>query len=175
MVAQSVVSSPAGRLATLARWAAALERADANGVTVYRIAGTGEFVATSQREPGTVYRTDGTTCECAAAVLGNDPVCAHRAAVRRALGWLSLPILVASPVVESTAVRCRSCHRGTQTCRDGSEVRCVQCGGSGWLPRCPHCHGDEAVEVWNDFAGDYETVACSCVTADAEPVALAAD
>ena len=74
-----------------------------------------------------------------------------------------------------TAVRCTACHRGTVVCRDGSEVRCVQCGGSGWLPACPHCHGDEEVEVWCEFAGDHRTVPCQCVAVDAEPAALAAD
>src|SRR5687768_13468415 len=78
------------RAATPARWQAALRRALENGVKVYQISGTGESIATSQREPGTAYRTDGASCECAAALLGGDPVCAHRAAYWHRAGVLDL-------------------------------------------------------------------------------------
>jgi hypothetical protein len=65
--------------ATPDRWRAALRRAKAEGLSVYRIAGTGESVVTSGRLGDTVYATDGVECECEAAVLGGDPVCKHRA------------------------------------------------------------------------------------------------
>lgn len=65
--------------ATPERWRAALRRAKAEGLSIYRIAGTGESVVTSSRLCNTVYATDGTECECEAAMLGGDPVCKHRA------------------------------------------------------------------------------------------------
>ena len=85
-----------------------------------------------------------------------------------------VPIDPDQPVI-LTAVRCATCRDGVQPSRDGRETRCVTCDGAGWLPACPHCHGDDEVEVWNDAAGDHETVPCRCVAAAVEPVALAAD
>ena len=78
------------RTATPKRWQSALKRAFDSGITLYQIAGTGEAVVTSQREPGTVYRTDGTICDCAAHMLSGDPVCAHRALFLYNQGLLEL-------------------------------------------------------------------------------------
>lgn len=71
------------------RWQAALKRAIGNGVQVRQLAGSGAWVATSGSDPLAAYGTDGVRCECAAAVLGHDPVCQHRAAFWRAMGALA--------------------------------------------------------------------------------------
>ena len=79
------------RQATPERWQAALQRAIEQGVEPLQIAGTGEWVVTSATRGDTVYRCDGVGCECAAALLGGDEVCTHRAAVRYVLGTLPEP------------------------------------------------------------------------------------
>ncbi len=78
----------ARRATTPERWRAALDRAVDNGIEPLQVAGSGEWVVTSATRTGTVYRTDGVTCECEAALHG-DAVCAHRAVVRFVLGWLT--------------------------------------------------------------------------------------
>ena len=70
------------RADTPERWGKALERAHVAGVQVRQLAGSGQWIVTSASEPDAAYETDGTTCTCAAAMLGNDPVCLHRAALR---------------------------------------------------------------------------------------------
>ena len=67
------------RTASPERWRNALKRARAEGLRLYRIAGSGDVVVTSSRLHDTVYATDGLTCECEAAMLGGDPICKHRA------------------------------------------------------------------------------------------------
>jgi hypothetical protein len=67
------------RQATPERWRKALQRARADGLRLYKVAGTGQAVVTSGRLHETVYSTDGIECECEAAMLGGDPVCKHRA------------------------------------------------------------------------------------------------
>ena len=112
MVTQTAPRTP--RVETPARWRAALERAIAAGIEPLQIAGTGEWVVTSATRLGTVYRTDGTRCECAAAQSGN-PICQHRAAVRFVLGWGPLP---APP-----AAVCRGCAgRGFVADPDGRQA-----------------------------------------------------
>ena len=88
------------RVATPARWQAALERAIANGLEVFQVADTGERFVTSASRLDTLHRTDGYACTCEAAVAG-DEVCQHRAVVRHLLGWLpeSEPIAPARTVV----------------------------------------------------------------------------
>lgn len=67
------------------RWEAALERAHLAGVQVRQLAGSGQWIVTSATGAEVAYETDGTTCTCAAAMLGGDPVCLHRAALREHL------------------------------------------------------------------------------------------
>src|SRR5215217_9311554 len=90
MIAQAVPASLARRVRvdSSERWQAALRRALDNGIRVYQISGTGEWIATSASEPGVAYRCNERECECEAATFGNDPVCQHRAALRCELGIL---------------------------------------------------------------------------------------
>jgi hypothetical protein len=83
-------TAPRKRTATPDRWALALLRAHGNGVQIFQVAGSGEWVATSTSKPGTCYRTDGVDCQCEAAMLGNDPVCVHRALYWEAQGVICL-------------------------------------------------------------------------------------
>jgi len=76
-----VTATSRPRPATPDRWQAALRRAIASGIEPLQISGSGEYVVTSATKTGTCYRSDGYACECEAAALGNDPVCAHRAVV----------------------------------------------------------------------------------------------
>lgn len=79
------------RADTPERWGKALERAHLAGVQVRQLAGSGQWIVTSASEPNAAYETDGTTCTCAAAMLGSDPVCLHRAALRERLSTGSQP------------------------------------------------------------------------------------
>ncbi len=72
------------------RWRRALARAQAEGLRLYRVAGSGEVVVTSSRLNDTVYATDGLVCECEAAMLGGDPLCKHRAIFWFEQGMLNL-------------------------------------------------------------------------------------
>jgi hypothetical protein len=67
------------------RWEAALQRAHLAGVQVRQLAGSGQWIVTSASASEIAYETDGATCTCAAAMLGDDPVCLHRAALREHL------------------------------------------------------------------------------------------
>ncbi len=134
------------RTATPKRWQAALQRAFDSGITLYQIAGTGEAVVTSQREPGTAYRTDGTVCDCAAHTLSGDPVCAHRA-----LYWYSRGVLELDPEPEPPAPLV------TQICPDcsGDGYRQMRTGGhfsDWWAAPCRTCaqSGRVAVAVDSD-------------------------
>ena len=73
------------------RWEAALKRAHLAGVQVRQLAGSGQWIVTSASGSEVAYETDGNTCTCAAALLGNDPVCLHRAALREHLSKGSQP------------------------------------------------------------------------------------
>jgi hypothetical protein len=64
------------------RWKRASERARLAGVQVRQLAGSGQWIVTSASDPNVAYETDGVTCNCAAALLGGDSVCLHRAALR---------------------------------------------------------------------------------------------
>lgn len=80
------------------RWQAALRRAIAAGVLIFRISGTDHWVATSASKPGTAYLTDGVSCQCEAAGFG-DSVCVHRAAY-----WAAQGLLTLEPEPETAAV-----------------------------------------------------------------------
>jgi hypothetical protein len=73
------------------RWEAALQRAHLAGVQVRQLAGCGQWIVTSASASEIAYETDGITCTCAAAMLGNDLVCLHRAALREYLAKGSQP------------------------------------------------------------------------------------
>lgn len=79
MVATAPVT-PA-RADTAARWAAALDRAVAHGITVAQDPATGTFTAPST-DGARHYVVSWYGCECAAG-QGGDPVCLHRAAFRQ--------------------------------------------------------------------------------------------
>ncbi len=70
------------RLDTPARWTAALDRARAKGVKLFRD-DAGDYFALSTNGT-TLYSVSTFTCSCKAG-LGSDPVCLHRAALRAAL------------------------------------------------------------------------------------------
>ena len=97
----ATISRPATRRPapeTPDRWQKALRRAIASGIGPLQIAGTGEYVVTSATKTGTCYRSDGYACECEAAALGNDPVCAHRAVVLYVHYRLALRELTPAPI-----------------------------------------------------------------------------
>jgi hypothetical protein len=84
----TTLAQPAQALATprhrdtSERWEAARNRAHLANVQVRQLAGSGQWIVTSASDPTVAYETDGVTCNCAAALLGGDPVCLHRAALR---------------------------------------------------------------------------------------------
>ena len=82
---QPTLSPAPFQVASDARWKSALARARLAGVQVRQLAGSGQWIVTSASDPTVAYETDGTTCNCAAALLGGDPVCLHRAALRNHL------------------------------------------------------------------------------------------
>lgn len=86
----TVTTRRTARVATPARWQAALRRAIENGVQVFQVASSGQWVATSTSKPGIVHETDGTSCTCEAAIFGSDPVCQHRAVYWNRQGMLDL-------------------------------------------------------------------------------------
>jgi len=112
------------------RWQAALQRAIENGIEVFRIAGTGEYVVTSATKLDTVYRSDGISCECDAARSG-DSICQHRAVVRYVTGWIEeLPL----PTIVPVACRgCNGCGRIPNDFHQRYDV-CPVCGGTGIAP-----------------------------------------
>ena len=76
------------------RWIKAAGRAIGEGVRVFQLASSGQWIATSGSEHGTAYELDVTGsiahgCSCLAG-LNDDPVCKHRAAFYLSLG--ALPI-----------------------------------------------------------------------------------
>ena len=118
---------------SLERWQAALARAIAAGLEVFVIDGARERVVTSASRLDTVYRTDGRSCTCAAALAG-DPVCQHRAAARACLGWLTLPDDAPAVAETASGASCFWCSgSGRQAGVDGFE-RCDRCGGTGQRP-----------------------------------------
>src|SRR5215204_2892748 len=83
---------------TPARWAKALERAIAQGVTVRQLATSGAWIATSGSDVEVAYIVSTDTCECRAGAEG-DPCCKHRAALRQRLGLLEpAPAPIPTPI-----------------------------------------------------------------------------
>ena len=128
---QDQPSARAQRAASPERWAKALDRALAAGLEVFRVADTGEVMVTGSSQLDTLHRCDGEACTCAAAVAG-DPVCMHRAVVRRTLG--TLPVVVVH-VDELALEACAACVAGKVEEWGVSGVigcrPCGVCGGSG--------------------------------------------
>jgi hypothetical protein len=81
-----------------------------------------------------VYATDGTDCDCAAALLGGDPVCKHRA-----LFWFDCGVLrdeSDTPVIDSDV--CPVCRGDGYTrvyvgghLSDWESYACHACGATG--------------------------------------------
>ena len=116
------------------RWQQALNRAIAQGVTVRQLAGSGAWIATSGTDSEAAYIVTRDTCECHAGEAG-DPVCKHRAALRRRLGLLAIPAVV---------IEFETVAPATPICRDcagSGMVRYHQGGGlSNWIEvRCRRC------------------------------------
>jgi hypothetical protein len=74
---------------TPARWIAALDRAEREGISVRQLTGSGAWIATSASDPHTAYEVSVHRCTCKAAEFGDDPVCKHRAKLRQ---YLHLPL-----------------------------------------------------------------------------------
>ncbi len=110
---------------TAERWEKALDRAHLAGVQVYQLQGSGQWIATSASDPAAAYECDGVTCTCAAALLGGDPVCCHRAAVREKMaGGSDSP----EPAV------CQKCYGSgyyADALTNWDGIRCDQCSGTG--------------------------------------------
>ena len=111
------------RQATPERWQRALQRALFAGVEAKQIAGSGEWIVSSASRPGIAYRTDGTACECEAALLGGDPICLHRAAYWYAVGVLELDGDGPEDTPPAPAAVCFRCQ--------GRETGCPVCQGAG--------------------------------------------
>jgi hypothetical protein len=75
-----MVTTTTARLDTPTRWTAALDRAHAKGVKLFRDTATGVYSALST-DGRTLYSVSYYTCGCKAG-QGADPVCLHRAAFR---------------------------------------------------------------------------------------------
>lgn len=122
------------RVESAERWQNALARAIANELEVFTVADSGERMVTSASKLDTLHRTDGHSCTCEAALAG-DPVCAHRAAVRFCLGWLTIPDPTPDPR-DNPATRCGWCHgNGEVWYRSfGESLPCEICKGTGIKP-----------------------------------------
>ena len=107
-----VTTASRSRTASPARWARAVERAIAEGVTVRQLATSGIWVASSGTDADTCYALTTHECECYAGAHA-DEVCKHRAALRVRLGMLTAPVVaiepVAAPVVEPEHRMCTDC------------------------------------------------------------------
>lgn len=103
------LQAPTRRTATPARWAQALERAQAEGLRSYCIGGDPRHhFVTSGTATGTGYLVNvvagmPTSCLCPAGDF--DPVCKHRALILDKLGML--PAVPVTPVRDLDAMRAR--------------------------------------------------------------------
>ena len=175
------------RQATPERWQRALKRALFAGVKAKQLAGSGEWIVSSASRPGIAYQTDGITCDCEAAMLGDDPVCLHRAAYWYAVGVLELdpepePPAPASPV---SCWQCNGC--GQQWYRGGYALPCAACRGAGVAPlvaqaaalltaaaeTCDHCGGALGDDAKTDSA--LQTLCGECVDACREEALAASE
>ena len=122
-----------------ARWQAALQRAFAVGLEVYRLADTRELVVSSATQFDLLHRTDGERCTCEAARHG-DPVCSHRAVARFVRGLLDPEPEPAAPAI-AAMVPCRDCGGdGYQRIITGGHLSdwwaapCHACNSTGIVP-----------------------------------------
>lgn len=114
------------RMVSPERWRAAADRAALEGVEVFQIVGSGQWVATSGTRTGIAYGLAVTGniahgCDCPAG-QHEDDCCKHRAAFFRHIGALA--------VVERQ--NCPDCSGGGYLWyRSGYTEPCGACGGSG--------------------------------------------
>jgi hypothetical protein len=120
------------RVENPARWQSALARAEAEGIRVCQVQGTGQWIATSGTTAGAAYALAVTGnvahgCDCLAGMNG-DPVCKHRAAFYLLIGALVRP---------ERSVDCPDCNGCGVHYDKGLEragllyPTCAACGGSG--------------------------------------------
>ena len=116
-------------VATPARWRKALDRAIEQGVTVRQVASTRVWIATSGTDTTAAYVLTVDTCECRAALEG-DECCKHRAMLRHRLGTLELPSVEPVAPAAPPAV-CRDCDgdRYTRMYTGGglNDYWCIPC------------------------------------------------
>ncbi len=115
------------------RWHKAAQRAIAEGVQVFQIEATGQWVATSGTAAHAAYELDVTGaichgCSCLAG-LNDDPVCKHRARF-----YLMIGALDPDPQPPAPAVRCWRCFGDGECWANGEFFACPICGGNGRLP-----------------------------------------
>ena len=115
------------RQATPERWQKAAQRAIAEGVRVFQVAGSGQWVANSGSDPNAAYEVAVTGnvahgCTCLAG-LNDDPVCKHRAAFYLMIGSLSIDPEPEPPAPAAPAPICFRCR--------GNDAGCPVCQGAG--------------------------------------------
>jgi len=125
------------------RWIAARNRAVKEGVKVFRIENTGQWVATSGTKPGVAYKLNVTgnlvnSCDCPAGEQGN--VCKHQAAYYDLIGAIpsEADVLEAEDIARDAAATiaprpCSWCSGRGRSFNDyWLEVRkCSWCDGTG--------------------------------------------
>jgi hypothetical protein len=118
------------------RWHRAAERAQAEGIQVRQLQGSGAWIATSGTQRGVAYelRVTGNVahgCDCLAG-LNSDLVCKHRAAFYLLIGALDLS---PEPDPPAPVLTCPECS-------GGGVIYVRDCARSGWpFPRCEACAG----------------------------------
>ena len=95
-----------------ARWWKAAERAEAEGIRVCQLQGSGQWIATSGTANGVAYELQITGnvahgCDCLAGLNG-DPVCKHRAAFYLLIGALNTP--EPEPPAPASLMDCPDCN-----------------------------------------------------------------
>jgi hypothetical protein len=143
------------RVENPARWMKAAERAEHEGVRVYQLQGSGQWVATSGSQQGVAYELLVTGnvahgCDCLAG-LNSDPVCKHRAAFYLLIGALDLtpepppaaPTLtldcpecygcgvIYRRELERAGMLYPTCHACNGTGQVSAPAVCAECGGAG--------------------------------------------
>lgn len=133
------LTAPRTRTASPERWVRAAERARTEGIRVYQVSSTGQWIASSGSDAYTAYELNvwpggHVTCTCQAAQHG-DMVCKHRAAYHLAMGTLPFQAEVNEPAMTG----CRRCF-GQDSHWAGSvndatnptrRITCPDCAGTG--------------------------------------------